>query len=191
MDDHPPGGFDRADLPPAVQVKTAEVYNIPLRSLYGKNVGNLLMAGRNISACHVAFTSTRVMATCGVIGQAAGTAAALCCRYGLSPRALAGDSTRAAELVQTLLRDDQTIKGRRNKDPRDLACQARVSASAEKDDSPARSVTSGVVRSIPGKATNQWATEMTADGAWIELAWERPQKLREVQLTSTPASSAN
>ncbi|MFO0955890.1 MAG: FAD-dependent oxidoreductase [Isosphaeraceae bacterium] len=37
---------------------------------------NLMMAGRNIAATHVAFTSTRVMATCAVIGQAAGTAAA-------------------------------------------------------------------------------------------------------------------
>ena len=62
MDDHPPGGFDRADLPPAVQVKTP-IYNIPLRSLYSRNVANLMMAGRNISASHVAFTSTRVMAT--------------------------------------------------------------------------------------------------------------------------------
>ncbi len=31
MDDHPPGGFDRADLPPARQIKTKEVYNIPFR----------------------------------------------------------------------------------------------------------------------------------------------------------------
>src|SRR5207249_6696894 len=85
MDDHPPGGFDRADLPPVVQVKTPEVYNIPLRSLYSKNIGNLMMAGRNISASHVAFTSTRVMATCAVVGQAAGTAAAQCVRNRRSP----------------------------------------------------------------------------------------------------------
>lgn len=34
MDDHPPGGFDRADLPPAVQIRTKEVFQIPLRSLF-------------------------------------------------------------------------------------------------------------------------------------------------------------
>ena len=34
MDDHPPGGFDRPDLPPFVQIKTKEVYNVPLRALY-------------------------------------------------------------------------------------------------------------------------------------------------------------
>jgi hypothetical protein len=184
MDDHPPGGFDRADLPPAVQVKTAEVYNIPLRALYSKNIANLMMAGRNISASHVAFTSTRVMATCAVVGQAAGTAAALCVRNGLeSPRALAADKPRLAELQQTLLRDDQTIKGRRNEDPRDLARTARVSASDENDDSPATNVINGYHRSIPGKITNRWAAEMTSDGAWIELAWDKPQALGQIQLT--------
>jgi hypothetical protein len=183
MDDDPPGGFDRADLPPAVQVKTAEVYNIPLRSLFSKNVANLMMAGRNISASHVAFTSTRVMATCAVVGQAAGTAAALCVRHGLSPRGLAADRARVVELQQTLLRDDQTIKGRRNEDPRDLARQARVTASAAVDDSPAANVINGVARAIPGKATNRWAVEMTPDGAWIELSWDAPRPIGEIQLT--------
>ena len=42
-----------------------------------RNVTNLFFAGRNISATHVAFASTRVMATCAVMGQAVGTAAAM------------------------------------------------------------------------------------------------------------------
>jgi hypothetical protein len=183
MDDHPPGGFDRADLPPAVQIKTPEVYNIPLRSLYSKNVANLMMAGRNISASHVAFTSTRVMATCAVVGQAAGTAAALCVKNGLEPRQFVQDKAHVAALQQTLLRDDQTIKGRRNLDPLDLARQAHVTASAEHDDSKAESVINGYSRAVPGKITNRWATEITADGAWIELAWDKPQKLSTIQLT--------
>ncbi|MCA1685753.1 MAG: FAD-dependent oxidoreductase [Planctomycetia bacterium] len=183
MDDHPPGGFDRADLPPAVQVKTAEVYGIPYRSLYSKNVGNLLMAGRNISATHVAFTSTRVMATCAVIGQAAGTAAALCARHGLSPRELGADKARVAELQQTLLRDDQTIKNRRNEDPRDLARAAKVTASSERDDSPASDVLNGSVRALPGGPNNRWAAEMDKDGAWVELTWDTPQTIRQVQVT--------
>jgi hypothetical protein len=64
MDDHPPGGFDRPDLPPNTVIRTPETYDLPLRSLYSRNVPNLMMAGRNISASHAAFTSTRVMATC-------------------------------------------------------------------------------------------------------------------------------
>jgi hypothetical protein len=78
LDDHPPGGFDRADLQPFRTIPPPIPYNIPLRSLYSRNISNLLMAGRNISATHIAFTSTRVMATCSVIGQAMGTAAACC-----------------------------------------------------------------------------------------------------------------
>src|SRR5260370_15797771 len=129
LEEHPPGGFDALDKRPCVSAKLPEVYNIPLRSLYSKDVSNLFMAGRNASCSHVAFTSTRVMATCAVMGQAAGTAAALCVRHGLEPRALAKDEKRAKELQQTLLRDDQTIKGVRNEDPLDLARQAKVTAS--------------------------------------------------------------
>src|SRR6185295_6331403 len=75
MDDHPPSGFDKWEERPARQLRMAEPYHIPLRLLFSRNVSNLMMAGRNISATHVAFTSTRVMATCAVIGQAVGTAA--------------------------------------------------------------------------------------------------------------------
>jgi hypothetical protein len=183
MDDHPPGGFDRPDLPPAKQIHTPEVYNIPLRALYSKNVENLLMAGRNISASHVAFTSTRVMATCGVIGQAVGTAAALCARHGLTPRQLYQDKKRLAELQQALLRDDQTIKNLRNEDPADLARQARVRASDALEHAEAANVINGLPRDVPGRSINRWTAEMTAGGPWLELSWKKPQKLREVQLT--------
>ena len=68
--------------------KYKQPYWIPYRCLYSRNVPNLLMAGRNISATHLAFASTRVMATCAVMGQAAGTAAVLCCRDNCQPRAI-------------------------------------------------------------------------------------------------------
>jgi hypothetical protein len=183
MDDHPPGGFDRPDLPPNVSVKPPEVYNIPLRSLYSKNVNNLLLAGRNISASHVAFTSTRVMGTCSSIGQAAGTAAALCRKYGLTPRALASQKNRVFELQQMLLRDDATLSKRKNEDPLDLARRARVSASAERDEAKAEFVLDGFTRDIPNKQGHHWAARMSPDGAWIELSWEKPQWIREIQIT--------
>ncbi|MCA9444571.1 MAG: FAD-dependent oxidoreductase, partial [Candidatus Omnitrophica bacterium] len=56
-------------------------YNIPLRSLYSKDVNNLLMAGRPISCSYVAFSSTRVLCTGSVVGQAVGAAAALCIKH--------------------------------------------------------------------------------------------------------------
>jgi FAD dependent oxidoreductase len=183
MDDHPPGGFDRPDLPPNVSVKSPDVYNIPLRSIYSKNVSNLLLAGRNISASHVAFTSTRVMGTCASIGQAAGTAAALCKRHNLLPRQLYQQKPRLTELQQLLLRDDATIRSLRNQDPLDLARQARVTASTERDEAKAQFVIDGLTRDIPQKEGHHWAARMSPDGAWIELAWDRPRRIREIQIT--------
>ena len=183
MDDHPPGGFDRPDLAPNTSVRPPEVYNIPLRSLYSRNVSNLMLAGRNISASHVAFTSTRVMGTCSSIGQAVGTAAAIANRYGLLPRELARNQQRVTELQQRLLRDDATIRGRHNEDPLDLARRARVKASAERDEAKAEFIINGWTRDIPKKQIHHWAARMGPAGAWIELEWDRPQRIREIQIT--------
>ena len=189
MDAHPPEGFDRPDLPPNTTLKPPEVYDIPLRSLYSRNIRNLLMAGRNISASYVAFTSTRVMATCAVEGQAIGTAAARCVEAGITPRELAGDAKQVARLQETLLRDDQTIKGRGNRDPLDLARVASVNASAEEGNAKAALVLDGFTRDIPDAhgepvVVHHWAAPVAAgEPAWIELVWSKPQHLREVQLT--------
>jgi len=189
MDAHPPEGFDRPDLPPNTTLRPPEVYEIPLRSLYSRNIGNLFMAGRNISASYVAFTSSRVMATCAVIGQAVGTAAAQCAAAGILPRALARDPKRVEQLQETLLRDDQTLKRRGNRDPQDLARQATFTASAENGGARAALVADGITRDIPNAKgepveVHQWAAPV-AEGqpAWIELRWDRPRKLSQVQLT--------
>lgn len=183
MDDHPPGGFDRPDLPPNTVLRTPEVFNIPLRSLYSKNIPNLWMAGRNISATHAAFTSTRVMATCACIGQAVGTAITHCLDQKLTPRQLAQDRQRVERLQQALLRDDQSLRGVRNQDAADLARQATIEASGELPHAPAKNVIDGWVRDIPGKEIHQWQARLAAEGAWLELRWPRPVTLREVQLT--------
>ncbi|RXZ80322.1 FAD-dependent oxidoreductase [Paenibacillaceae bacterium] len=52
-------------------------YDIPYRSMVPKGVSNILVAGRAISATHVAMSSMRVQATCYALGQSAGIAAAL------------------------------------------------------------------------------------------------------------------
>lgn len=188
MDDHPPGGFDRADLPPNTVLKTPEVYPIPLRSCYSKNVANLFMAGRNISATHAAFTSTRVMATCGTIGQAIGTAAALCVEKGKLPRQLAEDKALVATLQQRLLRDDQTIKGKpgeliRNEDSRDEARKATISSSGNVGEAVAPLVIDGITRDIPKGPIHHWAGPLTDKGAWLDLSWPAARKISQVQLT--------
>lgn len=189
MDAHPPEGFDRPDLPPNTTVRPPEVYNIPLRSLYSRKIRNLFMAGRNISASYVAFTSSRVMATCAVEGQAIGTAAAQCIEAGIIPRELAQDGKRLRRLQETLLRDDQTIKGLRNQDSLDLARAATVTASAEEGGGKAALVLDGFTRDLPDAhgtpvELHHWAAPCEGrEPAWIELQWSQPQRLREVQLT--------
>lgn len=64
---------------------------IPYRCLYSRNIPNLMMAGRNISVTHVALGSTRVMRTCGMMGELVGMAASVCKKYDILPRAVYAD----------------------------------------------------------------------------------------------------
>ena len=112
-----------------------------------------------------------------------GTAAALCARYKLTPRQLYENKKRLNELQQTLLRQDQTIKQMKNNDPHDLARKAHVRASASYKTSKPSNVIDGFVRNMEGELTHRWLGPMSQDGAWLELAWEEPQRIRHVQLT--------
>ncbi|MCP5120097.1 MAG: FAD-dependent oxidoreductase, partial [bacterium] len=189
MDDHPPAGFDRPQLPPNRNGAVPVPYNIPLRSLYSKNIENLMMAGRNISCSHVAYTSTRVMGTCSVAGQAVGTAAAMCVRDDVTPRGIYENKALLNELQQTLLRDDQTIRHRTNTDPKDLARKAAVTCSGEDGEARAALVIDGHLRDYPHrekgkpKEIHHWERKLESEGAWIELSWTEPQRIREIQIT--------
>ncbi|WP_350348886.1 FAD-dependent oxidoreductase [Agromyces sp. G08B096] len=127
IDLHPAQGM-YAEGAGALQRFSEGVFEIPFRSLYSANVENLLMAGRDVSATHIAFGAARVMATCAAMGEAAGTAAALCVEHGVTPRELY--LHRREELRQTLLRWDASVLGVANDDPTDLARRARASASS-------------------------------------------------------------
>jgi hypothetical protein len=127
IDLHPPGGMYATERGSRHWHADGN-YHIPLRSLYSRNVTNMWMAGRNISCSHVAFGSTRVMATCAVVGEAAGTAAAIATQRGVSPRELA---TRHIDLVhRAMVRSDASLLGVENIDPADLALTARATASS-------------------------------------------------------------
>lgn len=56
-----------------------ESYGIPYRALLPKGLENILVAGRTLSADRAMHGSFRVMPCCFATGQAAGTAAAICC----------------------------------------------------------------------------------------------------------------
>ena len=61
-------------------------YPVPYRCLYSRNIENLFMSGRNISVTHIALGTTRVMRTCGIMGEVVGMAASLCKKYNVGPR---------------------------------------------------------------------------------------------------------
>jgi hypothetical protein len=125
LDDHLPLGdgsnIFMHSLPP--------MYGIPYRACYSRNVPNLLLAGRLISATHIAHSSTRLMRTGGAIGQAVGYAAALCCRYQCTPRQVYEQHLR--ELQTGIMQVDATIMGRPLSPDSDLARSAKVTATSE------------------------------------------------------------
>ncbi len=61
-------------------------YPVPYRCFYSRNIDNLFMAGRNISVTHEALGTTRVMKTCGMMGEVVGRAASICVFHECSPR---------------------------------------------------------------------------------------------------------
>lgn len=84
-------------------------YQIPYRILVPRTVDNLLVAGRCASASHVALGSLRVMPQCGVMGQAAGTAAALALQSGTTPRRLDPKDLQRSLRAQGCVLDEDDI----------------------------------------------------------------------------------
>ncbi|MBE3557713.1 MAG: FAD-dependent oxidoreductase [Ktedonobacteraceae bacterium] len=76
------------------------VYDIPFRTLIPLGLANVLVAGRCFSATHEAHASCRSMGQCMAMGQAAGTAAALCVQQRCDPRDLSLE-----QLQQRLVED--------------------------------------------------------------------------------------
>jgi len=167
MDDHHPGGMNWKGQP-TIFHPAPSPYGIPYRCLYSKNIDNLLFAGRNISATHASMSSTRVMATCAVIGQAVGTASAIAIKYGLSPRGVYQEKLK--ELQQTLMDDDCYLPWKVREIP-DLSKFAKLSAS-EGDPEFLRN---GIDRPI-GDADNSWTGKI---GSWIEYSFMSPQEVNE------------
>lgn len=129
MDLHPADGV-YSELSACTQWHSKGVYQIPYRCLYSRNIRNLFLAGRIISASHVAFGSTRVMATCAHSAQAVGMAAALCRSDGVEPRDLL-QKNRLQRLQRHLVRSGQYLPQVDVEDPDDHAQAARVVASSQ------------------------------------------------------------
>lgn len=145
IDNHLPGGFHMSGETGGHLQKRrlTEPYGIPLRALYSQNIANLMFAGRNISATHIGFSTTRVMGTCGVMGQAVGTAAAVAVRHGLTPREAC---RRRIREIQDLLLEDDCFLPHIGRVPAAMSREAELCASGD-----ASALLSGVDRRCAGR----------------------------------------
>ncbi len=170
MDDHHPAGF-RYEGYPTIFHEAPSPFGIPYRCLYSKNIENLLFAGRNISVTHTAMSSTRVMATCALLGQAVGTTAALAVKYGCDPAGIS--KSHIDELQQTLMDDDCYLPGKKRRIT-ELTAKANLSASSG-DPEPLRS---GTDRPLNGDM-NCWRGAVNDS---VTYRFDVPQFITDVRL---------
>ena len=159
VDTHPSGGMYDSGEENCVQTPV-NVYQIPLRCLYNRQVPNLLFAGRIIGVERSVFFSSRVMNTCALSRQAAGTLAAACLQAGKAPAEL--DAREIEAIRRTLARDDMLLPGAGIDDPDDLAKRASVSASS-------------VHPGYPGGATGEISLK---DGGFITFPAVRGKRIQ-------------
>jgi hypothetical protein len=128
VDLHPSDGvYD--SKPGCTQYHSKGIYQIPLRTMISKNISNLFLGGRVISATHVAFGSTRVMATTALSGQAVGYGAAQCIKNNILPAQLL-EQNQIKELQQTLSLNGQSIPGVAINAAANLTSTATISTSS-------------------------------------------------------------
>jgi hypothetical protein len=156
--------------------------SVPFRSLYSRNIGNLMMAGRCHSATHLGMGATRIERTCCEMGEATGVAAALIKQHGGSPRGIY--QSYIGELQQALLKDGCYLLGVKNSDPDDLARACRVSATSAHEGCGAEQVINGWSRAIDDQR-NAWVPDLKNAKLpqSIELALPAPAPVNRLHLS--------
>jgi hypothetical protein len=176
---HPEGFWVRGN--DCIHVYKGKRICIPYRTLYSKNIANLFMAGRCHSATHMAMGGTRVMRPVCMMGQAAGTAAAIAAKHDITPRGVYEHHVH--ELQQALLKDGCYLPGVRHMDKDDIALRASVTASSSREGMEPEKVNNGWNR-VVGRDKNAWAPDPDAPlPRWIQLEFDRPFIIDAVHAT--------
>lgn len=170
MDDHHPAGFRHKGEPTTFHAAPSP-FGIPYCALYSRNIENLFFAGRNISLTHAALSSARVMATCALLGQAAGTAAAIAVKNNLSPRGVY--EKKLEELQQTLMDDDCYIPWKKREIP-EISRNAVLTASSGNPE-PLRN---GIERPVDNE-DNCYTTEPKG---WVEYSFGKTVKINRTRI---------
>ncbi len=152
MDLHPADGV-YSELPGCTQWHTKGIYQIPYRCYVSKDIENLFFAGRIISATHVAFGSTRVMATSAFGAQAVGMAASICLNENLLPAQLV-QKEWMKKLQEILNRNGQSVPGVPINSKQNKASNAKITVSS-----------------------SLALSELPSDGTWFNLTMGAAQML--------------
>ena len=170
MDDHFPAGFNHPEAG-TIFHPAPSPYGIPLGSLYSRNIANLFCAGRCHSATHAAMSSTRVMGTTSLMGQAIGTAAAVAVRDGLTPREVR--EQRIADVQQALMEDDCWLPWHTRRVP-EMSLHATLTA----DTGGVEQLRTGIDRPM-GDSSNSWCGQ---PGSPVTYEFGSQTSVREARL---------
>ena len=168
LDDHNPNGFENKGLA-SIEYIINQGYGIPYDCLYSINVPNLMFAGRDISCTHMAFSGTRVMATCALMGQAVGTAADMIIDKGTTPAGLRKDYIKE---LQATLEDDDCMLPYRWRQVNELTKSAKTLAENE----PMRN---GIDREWNGEDNGVYAAVGATN---LTYTWDKTITTSEVRL---------
>lgn len=150
------------------QYHSKGIYDIPYRVFVSKNIKNLFVAGRLISVSHVAFGSTRVIATTAHGGQVVGMAAALCIKNGLLPADYI-DAVKVKELQQELNLFGQSIQAVPLSKVGNIATEAKIQSSGNLElkqiafDGPWVPLEYSSAQILPLKANEKYSIEVELD----------------------------
>ena len=184
LDLHPADGV-YSDKPGCTQWHSKGVYQIPYRSMYSRNIKNLFLGGRLLSASHVAFGSTRVMATCAHNGQAIAMAAKLCIEKELLPAELS-DNGQIKSLQALLIESGQYIPNTRLEIDNNLLKDAEIHTSSEFElsslpfDGPWKSLDFSMAQLIPVVKSQRISIEIQVRAmkdAKLKIELRKSQKL--------------
>jgi ribulose 1,5-bisphosphate synthetase/thiazole synthase len=157
-------------------------YPVPYRCFYSKDIGNLFMAGRTISVERHALGSTRVMRTCGMMGEVVGKAAWICVRHHTSPRGV-------YEQYLDILKDLMTQPGAMRRDTLEGSLYLPANAKKLPDlPPPGTSADSIDPTKLEGLVIDDTEAELT--GKWTHGEGLKPYIGKHYSYSSDPTASA-
>jgi hypothetical protein len=175
-------------------------YAIPYRCLYSRNIGNLFMAGRDISVTHVALGTIRVQRTGGMMGEVVGMAASLCKKHNTTPR---GVYQSHLDELKSLMEEGVAPpavprSGLKTSQPswlknagKNFARCAKVTVSSVHSSGlyPATNVNDGIYDLANNAA--RWVSDKNDTQHWVTFEWEKPVKINAVRIISGQAGDGS